>query len=76
MMKPPLPENDEERARKILAALQKARLDQNRRRPGINLLWLVTLVLLLAITIVFLLNLPRFKILYLLLTQPDSLLRQ
>ncbi len=76
MMKLPLPESDEERAQKILATLQRARLDQNRRYSGINLLWLVTLVLLLALTIVFLINLPRFKILYLLLTQPDSLLRQ
>ncbi|NPV14324.1 hypothetical protein HPY86_05265 [candidate division WOR-3 bacterium] len=75
-MKPLPPESDEERAQKILEALKKFEPNQSRKYPGINLIWLVTVILLLAIVIVFLTNLPRFKMLYLLLTQPDSLLRQ
>lgn len=76
MMKPLPPESDEEKARKILEALKRVEMTQSRRRLNINLLWVVTLILLVAIVIVFLTNLPRFKMVYLLLTQPDSLLRQ
>ncbi len=76
MMKPLPPESDEEKSRKILEALKRVEMTQSRRRLNINLLWVVTLILLLAIVIVFLTNPPRFKMVYLLLTQPDSLLRQ
>ncbi len=73
-MPPEVPESDEERARKILAQMQRLEKMRRTRSGGYSFIWVVTLFLLLAVAIVFFANLPKFKLLYQMLTRPDSLL--
>jgi uncharacterized BrkB/YihY/UPF0761 family membrane protein len=73
-MNKPGPESDEERAKKILRAFRHLERRERLRRQAISLIWLITLILVIAIALVFFANLPKFKLLYQMLTQPDSLL--
>lgn len=75
-MKPHQPESDEERAQKILQALKTVEKRKSRRRFTVNLVWLFNLMLICAIATVIIVNLARFRTLYQLLTNPDSLLGQ
>ncbi|MGQ9678594.1 MAG: hypothetical protein ACUVUD_04860 [bacterium] len=73
-MKPHQPESDEERAQKILRALKAVERRELRRRFSFPLVWVLTLILILAIATVIIINIARFKMLYQSLINPDSLL--
>lgn len=75
-MKPHQPESDEKRARKILQALEALEKRRFQRRFSGNLLWLLTLSLILAIALLIIINIARFRTVYQLLTNPRSLLGQ
>lgn len=66
--------SDEERAREILAAFN--RLERRNRSwvRMVNFIWVITLLLVVALIAVVWSNLSRFKLLYQLLTSPDSLI--
>jgi uncharacterized membrane protein len=74
MDKPPVaPDPDEERARKILAALEKV---QPRRARLAGYSWFIvvmSLVLVLAIVVLVLTNRQRFAFIWQHMTRPDSL---
>ncbi|MEO0009909.1 MAG: hypothetical protein ABIK51_05270 [candidate division WOR-3 bacterium] len=73
-MKPPLPDPDEEKARQILAAFRRLeRQERARSRLGI-LVWLFQVVLLVALGLIVIANLQKFKLLQQLVKHPDSLL--
>ncbi|MEN9978992.1 MAG: hypothetical protein ABIK38_01415 [candidate division WOR-3 bacterium] len=73
-MKPPLPDPDEEKARQILAAFRRLeRQERARSRLGI-LVWLFQVVLLVALGLIVIANLQKFKLLQQVIKQPDSLL--
>ncbi len=73
-VKPPLPDPDEEKARQILAAFRRLeRQERARSRLGI-LVWLFQVVLLVALGLIVIANLQKFKLLQQFIKQPDSLL--
>ncbi|MEO0053398.1 MAG: hypothetical protein ABIK22_04495, partial [candidate division WOR-3 bacterium] len=69
-MKPPLPDPDEEKARQILAAFRRLeRQERARSRLGI-LVWLFQVVLLVALGLIVIANLQKFKLLQQLVKHP------
>lgn len=73
MSRKPLPGSEEERAQKILAALEKTRPERVPRRYGSCLL-VFTFLLVVAIVVVLAANWPKFSLLWTQLTKPDSLI--
>lgn len=67
-------DEDEEKARKILEAFQRLDRQERARRRLDSLVWILTLVLMVALAVVFISHLRKFQIFQNLLTQPDSLL--
>lgn len=68
-----MPGSEEERAQKILAALEKTRPERVPRRYGSCLL-VFTFLLVVAIVVVLAANWPKFSLLWTQLTKPDSLI--
>ncbi len=66
--------SDEERAREILAAFNRLERRNQARVRMVNFIWVITLLLVVALIAVVWSNLSRFKLLYQLLTRPDSLI--
>lgn len=66
--------SDEEKADKILRAFRHLEKRERLRRQGANFIWIIMLILLIAILVVFFANLEKFKLIYRILTQPDSLI--
>jgi|YelNatPaOPRAMG01_1025707.scaffolds.fasta_scaffold17442_2 type IV secretory pathway component VirB8 len=69
-----MPESDEEKARKILAAFRHLERRERLKARTNMLFGILMLILVLAIVIVILVNLQKFRLFYQLLNQPDSLL--
>ncbi len=69
----PLPGSDEERAQKILSALERAEPPRAPRRYG-SCLMVFALALLAAIVVVLVANWPKFSLLWTQLVKPDSLI--
>ncbi|MEO0068993.1 MAG: hypothetical protein ABIK23_07710 [candidate division WOR-3 bacterium] len=65
---------DEEKAQKILRAFRNIERREHLHRRSFNIIWLITLILLIAVFVIFFANYPKFKLMYKMLTQPDSLL--
>lgn len=72
--KPP-PGSEEERAQKILAAMEKAQPERAPRRYG-SFILLFTFLLVVAIVVVLLANWPKFALIWTQLTRPDSIITQ
>jgi uncharacterized integral membrane protein len=70
---PAAPGSDEDRARKILEALEKAQPRRARRAGYSWFILLMSLVLVLAIVLLVLTNKQRFAFIWQHLTRPDSL---
>lgn len=73
MKRRPLPGSEEERAQKILAALEKSRPERAPRRYG-SFLLLFSFLLVVAIAVVLLANWPKFALIWTQLTKPESLI--
>ncbi|MEO0026307.1 MAG: hypothetical protein ABIK54_06080 [candidate division WOR-3 bacterium] len=73
-MNPPLPDPDEEKARQILTAFRRLERQERARSRLSLLVWLFQLVLLVALGLVVIANLQKFKLLQQLVKHPDSLL--
>ena len=73
MSRKPLPGSEEERALKLLAALEKTRPERVPRRYGSCLL-VFTFLLVVAIVVVMAVNWPKFSLLWTQLSRPDSLI--
>jgi cytochrome c-type biogenesis protein CcmH/NrfG len=69
----PVPGSDEERAQKILAAMEKANPQRAPRRYG-SFVLLFSFLLVVAIVVVLLANWPKFSLIWTQLTRPDSLI--
>lgn len=65
---------DEEKAQKILRAFKNLEKRERLTRRSVGFIWIIPLLLLIALILVFFANYPKFKLVYQLLTQPDSLL--
>jgi hypothetical protein len=68
-----LPGSEEERAQKILKALEKTRPERAPRRYG-SFLLILTFLLVVAIVAVLATNWPKFSLIWTQLTRPDSLI--
>ncbi len=75
-MNQPLPDPDEEKARQILAAFRQLERQERLRVRMRMLMWLLQLLLVVAVGVVFISNLKKFKLLQELVTRPDSLLQE
>jgi len=73
MSRRPLPGSEEERAQKILAAMEKTAPARAPRRYGSCLL-VFTFLLVVAIVVVLAVNWPKFSLIWTQLTKPDSLI--
>ncbi|MCX7732459.1 MAG: hypothetical protein N2248_04775 [candidate division WOR-3 bacterium] len=73
-MNQPLPDPDEEKARQILAAFRRLERQERARSRLSLLVWLFQLVLLVALGLIVIANLQKFKLLREFVNHPDSLL--
>ena len=65
---------DEAKARRILSVLSRLERTERSRHYTVNLVWLLTLILVLAIVLVIVANRGHFLMLWTHLSKPDSIL--
>lgn len=73
-VKQPLPDPDEEKARQILTAFRRLERQERARSRLSMLVWLFQLVLLVALGLIVIANLQKFRLLQRFVKHPDSLL--